>query len=210
MEVQSRRLRSAAARADLQLCEEARAHGGAVTFVEQDDPHAKSTLHAAAEGNDYDTVAWLLKEGANSELLDALGRTALHGACADGSANSVRAFVQYGAQLDTPDAVENWSPLHFASAYNHVSCVQLLLAGGADANAVDKWGRTPSYIASQRGNVKVVAELVTAGCDVERSAKDGANPFDYPRSATVVAALNLGLEYNSYKLTTESPQQIES
>merc|ERR1711865_1211416 len=75
MEVQSRRLRTAALRGDMYTAREARTAGGAVTFVPQDDPDGKSTLHVAAEGNNFEMVAWLLKEGANADLLDAMGRT---------------------------------------------------------------------------------------------------------------------------------------
>jgi len=200
MEVQSRRLRTAALRGDMYTAREARTAGGAVTFVPQDDPDGKSTLHVAAEGNNFEMVAWLLKEGANADLLDAMGRTALHGACADGTVNAVRAFVQGGVALDTSDAVENWTGLHFASAYNHVACVQLLLAGGANPNIEDKWGRASTYIASQRGHVAVVAELVDASANVELCAKDGATAFDFPRSEAVVAALNVGLEWNAHKM----------
>ena len=109
----------------------------------------KSTLHVAAEGNSFEVVSYLLKEGANPELLDAMGRTALHGAAADGCTDAVRAFVQGGAALDTQDAVEQWTALHFASAYNKLGCVELCLAGGANPNIADKWGRTPAYLASQ-------------------------------------------------------------
>merc|ERR1711998_682400 len=202
MEVQSRRLRTAASRGDMRTCIDARNAGGAVTFVPQDDPDGKSTLHVAAEGNSFEVVEWLLREGANADLLDAMGRTALHGACADGTANAVRAMVQGGIALDTPDAVENWTGLHFAAAYNHVACVQLMLAGGANPNAEDKWGRSPSYIASQRGNIAVVAELVDASANVELPTKDGATAFDFPKSEKVVAALNNGLGSNAQRAVT--------
>merc|ERR1711934_1084320 len=126
MEVQSRRLRDAASRGALDVCLTARNSGGAVTFVPQDAPEGNSTLHVAAAGNYGDVVGWLVREGANVDLLDHLGRTALHYAAADGSTAALEALVKGGVGLDTTDAVEKWTGLHYASAYGKSACVQLL------------------------------------------------------------------------------------
>lgn len=55
-----------------------------------------------------------------------------------------------------PDASqEKWTALHYASSYGKTSCVQLLCAGKANPNLKDKFGRTPLYLASQRGHTAV-------------------------------------------------------
>lgn len=43
------------------------------------------------------------------------------------------------------------TPLHLASANNHVNCVKLLIWNGADYNAVDERCRTSLYLAAQQG-----------------------------------------------------------
>merc|ERR1712205_64011 len=165
-EVQSRRLRDAAARGALDVVLHARNAGGAVTFVPQDAPEGNSTLHVASATNNGELVGWLVREGANVDLLDQLGRTALHYAAADGHTDSLEALVKGAVGLDTTDAVEKWTALHYASSYGKTSCVQLLCVGKANPNLKDKFGRTPLYLASQRGHTAVVAALVGAGADV--------------------------------------------
>merc|ERR1711871_1900588 len=202
MEVQSRRLRDAAARGALDVCLHARNAGGAVTFVPQDAPEGNSTLHVAAAGDHGEVVAWLCREGANVDLLDHLGRTALHHSAADGAISAVEALVKSGIDLDTTDSVEKWTALHYAATYGKTACVQLLCAGGANANLKDAFGRTPLYLASQRGHTQAVATLVAAGADVESQANDGCTAFDFPRTESIVANLNEGLERRVHELTS--------
>lgn len=71
--------------------------------------------------------------------------------------------------------------------------MELLCAGGAEVNVKDAFGRSPLYLASQRGNSAVVTALVNAGADVEAEANDGCTAFDFPRNETIVANLNAGL-----------------
>lgn len=41
-----------------------------------------------------------------------------------------------------------WTPLHFASRYNSIACAEILLDHGADTNAKDCNGATPSFYSS--------------------------------------------------------------
>jgi ankyrin repeat protein len=40
-----------------------------------------------------------------------------------------------------------WTPLHYASANNHIETAKLLLDAGADLNIEDEDGETPLYLA---------------------------------------------------------------
>lgn len=129
----------------------------------------------------------------------------------------MEALAKAGTGLDTTDSVEKWTALHYSAAYGKAECVQLLCAGastppraclphhltvqclpffsgGANVNCKDGFGRSPLYLASQRGHAKVVATLVAAGADVEAEANDGCTAFDFPRTEHIVANLNEGLE----------------
>ena len=58
--------------------------------------------------------------------------------------------------------VNGWTPLTYASAGGHASCVGLLLAAGASVGGPDVHGRTPLHWAAERGWVDVVTLLVPA------------------------------------------------
>lgn len=60
---------------------------------------------------------------------DELGRTALSLACMNGHEEVVRLLIDIGADFNLADYEGN-TPLHYASAYNHLVIVQLLLERG--------------------------------------------------------------------------------
>ena len=55
-----------------------------------------------------------------------------------------------------------WTPLTYAAAGGHASCVRALLEAGASAGDVDTYGRTALHWAAERGWADVVTCLVPA------------------------------------------------
>lgn len=55
-----------------------------------------------------------------------------------------------------------WTPLTYAAAGGHASCVRALLESGASAGDVDTHGRTALHWAAERGWADVVTSLVPA------------------------------------------------
>ncbi|MEO8595321.1 MAG: ankyrin repeat domain-containing protein [Candidatus Solibacter sp.] len=73
------------------------------------------------------------------------------------------------------------SPLHSACASRSMGLVELLLANGADPNAVEGAGLTPLHTAAGGGNREIVDLLLKAGADRTRRANDGSTPADTAR-----------------------------
>lgn len=55
--------------------------------------------------------------------------------------------------------------------------LQVLLAGGADVNAINKYGVTPLSITSQQGHLDIVRELIAKDAHVDRASATGATPL---------------------------------
>lgn len=64
-------------------------------------------------------------------------------------------------QIDVRHGRVGWSALHVAAAYGKASVVGLLLANGADINALDARGKTPLQLADENG-AEDVARLLRA------------------------------------------------
>jgi ankyrin repeat protein len=82
-----------------------------------------------------------------------------------GLSGRLRAMLDGGASPSRPQG-NGAFPLLFAAQNGHMSCVEALLASGADPNAVDeKTGTFPLLMAAQEGYVPCVDVLLASGAD---------------------------------------------
>jgi hypothetical protein len=121
----------------------------------------------------------LLSHGADINVADNRGGTALHKAVENGKIPLVRRMLQFGANPNTKchvyiDGPDNVTPLH--SACTSKELVQLLLDHGADASAKDSEGQTPvDYVAlDNRRDFDLV--MTPDGPRVRHREKKNKNP----------------------------------
>ncbi len=70
-------------------------------------------------------------------------------------------LLDVGVAMGAADAA-GWTPLAWAAAGGHATCVSLLLEAGAGVGSLDDQGRLPLHWAAERGRAHVVALLVPA------------------------------------------------
>ena len=68
---------------------------------------------------------------------------------------------------------KGWTPLHDAVSENDFATVEVLLKGGADANAKTNLGATPLYYAVSKNASATVEVLLKAGADANAKDSDG-------------------------------------
>lgn len=118
-------------------------------------PGAWTPLHAALRNTgrwNGEMVTLLLERGADPDLADSGGDTALHAACARAAGD------EEGAQAA------------------QLAIVEALLAAGADAGARNQNGTTPLHLAAFHGGQ--VERLLEAGADPFAESYEGLTPFD--------------------------------
>jgi len=160
----------------------------------------KTALVVAAASGSRDFCALLLDKGANPDLADDGGFTALHyAAMAGNGADIVRALLAQGAQRNprtTKDSREyvyagvnltGATPLFLAASRGHVETVRALLAAGADPFVTTEKGTLPLHVASWGGSpyagdwtedekknlLEVTRLLVERGSDVNSTGEHG-------------------------------------
>lgn len=98
----------------------------------------------------------------DTEDVDSIGRTALHGVATVNSPWLLRRLL---AQKMSPNAVDLTysTPLHYAVMYSSVGVVLTLLTSNSDINAVNYYGNTPLHNAARCKRRDIVDELLHRG-----------------------------------------------
>jgi ankyrin repeat protein len=142
--------------------------GAPVSVFEAAAAGAEDRLHAALE--------------ADPELLHAVSPDgfSLLGLCAFfGHSLLAQTLLNLGADVNTVsrNAMQG-TPLHSAAAGSHAPLLHLLLAAGADPNAVQHGGYTPLHSAAQNGQAELVHALLQAGADPEARTEEGQTALE--------------------------------
>ena len=122
--------------------------------------------HAASRG--YDAIAHLLSSGEEADH-DSVSRAAadrrLLAAATAGDADAVALALRAGARIETRDGHRR-TPLLLASAHDRVEVARLLVALGADPDALDDRHDTPWLVTGVTGSVPMLEVLLPAHPDL--------------------------------------------
>lgn len=143
-----------------------------ITEVEDEPPR----LHRAAKLGSVAGLRRLLDAGANIELCDDEGRTALHLAAAN-RPTALAFLLARGANVHAR-AVDDVTALHGAARRGFTTCVRLLLDAGAEIEARTMDGYTPFFLAAAWGRVDVCELLIARGADPNAEDPWGRTPDD--------------------------------
>lgn len=103
---------------------------------------------------------------ASEQLLMAELKSFFQSVC-DGDAATVSRLLDESPELINAK-YDGATPLHFAAIENHRALADLLIARGADLNALDEeYGATPAGWANEKGHVAMVHYLVAQGTKVD-------------------------------------------
>ena len=136
------------------------------------EPSLSDRFYQAIRVNDRPAIAQLLSGGADVNARDSRRDTPLMYAAAVGSADIMRKLIAAGADVNARNSFDTTAIMWCS---DNLEKVKLLIAKGADVNAVAKPGRTPLLVAAaHNGNVEVVRLLIEKGADL-KSPDSGAN-----------------------------------
>jgi ankyrin repeat protein len=143
--------------------------------VNEMDIKANTALSIAARNNYTNTVMLLLENGADPNT----SCRPLMYAAANGNEKMVQSLLQYGADINSGAGCKfkayayEGGPLLQAIDEGHRKIVRVLIENNADVNAVEidpfeGVSATALMSAAANGHTDIVADLITAGADIER------------------------------------------
>jgi|GEM_PF-1590269 len=140
-------------------------------------------LITAVSGSNYAIVKALLDSGADVNIHDDEGRTALH--VATYNTDILTLLLQHGAKVDARDQDDN-TPLHSAAEYGHSQSAKLLLEHGAEVDPYNNYGETPLHKAAYIAHVESAKLLLEYGANINAQTKMHLTPlhnvvFCYPQ-----------------------------
>jgi len=157
---------------------------------------AVEPLVDAASRGDTEFVRQLLRDGADVNVKQGDGMTALHWAAEIGNAKLVDMLVYAGAYVDAGTRIGQYTPLHIASREGHADIVRLLIAAGANVDAATtNSGAMPIHLGAASGNADTVTALIAGGADIEaREGKWGQTPLIFAAAGNRVDTLRVLLD----------------
>ncbi len=112
----------------------------------------------------------LFKSGANPDVRNCHGKTALHLTLADPDHRSF--LLKNGANPNIGDELA-MTPLHFAAGFGDASLCEQLHRHGANLEQTDKYGFTALLTAARTANAEAVARLIRLGANPQARLPDG-------------------------------------
>nr|XP_019936155.1 PREDICTED: ankyrin-3-like [Paralichthys olivaceus] len=131
-----------------------------------------SALFSAVRQNQHGMVTTLIDSGANVNLCDTQGYTALLLAAELGHFEVFRVLLEKQAKMDAT-LRDRSSALHLAVHSGSVPLVQTLLEKGSDPNIAGPKGQQALHLAAQSDRSDMVGLLIKAGAQVNAVSRDG-------------------------------------
>ncbi len=126
--------------------------------ISPDTPNLQTPLIIATMRGHAAAAELLLKEGADVNKPDSLGKTPLYVAAFAGRDPVIKVLLRYGADFNRSND-SGVTPLMLACFRGDLTTARLLLEAGADSGLRDKYGETALDIA-QRFNNQNVGKLL--------------------------------------------------
>lgn len=146
-------------------------------------------LIAAVYGGHITATASLLQYGANVNVLDHHGMTALWWAMASDHFDIAELLLSSGAGTESVGS-DGLTPLLWAATEKNLAVLELLINHGANINAQNTSGKTAlMQVASREHSVPVLRLLLDKGADVHMKDDSGLTALDMAKEANFYEAI---------------------
>ena len=194
-------------------------HRGA--SVKTVDSEERTVMHYAASSTATtaaNCIVVLKEYGAEVNVWDKMGLgTPLICAAACGNANSVKALLQLGAEVNAGLAdlkyPDSSTPLIWAVRARNVACVGYLLEAGATVNSPQAYSEAPIHVAATQGDAECLQLLLQRNADVRvLLGQDRMSPLHLAaqegNAESIRLLLDAKADFNAVNLRGQTPLHL--
>lgn len=147
--------------------------------------HVPDLVRQAGKGN-LKAVIDLLDAGADPNVPDDLGISALHCACKKGHTEIISLLLSRGARVNSAVAsLTGELPIHYVCKYGHTNALQVLLRHGADHTKRTKDGQQPADFARGKKHLECCRILDEQDLASSKILQSSGQPGDYAMKVEV-------------------------
>jgi ankyrin repeat protein len=163
------------------------------------EPHMESAmLRVAAQNQDAESIALLLRYGADANGFDREGVTPLFASTRAQCLESAKTLLKHGADPNLSAGPESESPLSLAASNNYIDFVQVFLANGGDAGFIMENGSTALVSAMNKTtSPKLVEVLLGPGGDANAKNGEGTTALFQAIQANRVDLMTVLLDHGA-------------
>ncbi|XP_062557855.1 ankyrin repeat domain-containing protein 12 isoform X2 [Armigeres subalbatus] len=136
-------------------------------------------MYACQQGLTEEIVRELREKPDVVHRRDRNNRGALHYASSSKDIVAAASVAMVAPELIEQADEDGFTPLHLAVIQGNLQLVNLLLANGADVNALDNEGHSVVHWATVCGEVEALRSVLAAGADVSTPDINGGSPLHY-------------------------------
>lgn len=143
------------------------------------DSHRFTPLHWIAVDGNKKIAKFLIAKGADVNAVDIDGCTPLHCAVYSNHEKDAEDGERLSMRMGYVDLGENGTTPYWATVEGHTEIAKLLIASGADVNAVNNEGETPLFLAASNNCKEIAKLLISNGADVNSVEGRGYTPLHW-------------------------------
>eukprot|EP00026_Physarum_polycephalum_P005982 Phypoly_transcript_06021.p1 GENE.Phypoly_transcript_06021~~Phypoly_transcript_06021.p1 ORF type:complete len:567 (+),score=92.28 Phypoly_transcript_06021:113-1702(+) len=155
-------------------------------------------------------VELLLSFGAEPNMEDQLGMSAIHAACHFGDKQILEILLACPRSDINALGRNGYTPLHEACHAPHVELIEVLVGAKAEIERVDEYGRTPLFLAAAQGHHDAILCLLKHGANINTLDSTGYSPLHVAAFYGHLAAIEVLLQNGATGIGTiqESPTDL--
>jgi ankyrin repeat protein len=168
-----------------------------------DSKDLSNRLVEAVDNYDLEKVKGLLAQGADPNVPNWDGYTAVGKAAEDGTPAMIQLLIQHGGNVNGRDG-HHLTPLLMAAQQDKLDIVRTLLSLGADVNARDDGGKTALMAATEQNNLasgdhrsSIMKLLLDHGADINATDNQGEQAISDAIGTGCASCLQLLLQHGA-------------